>query len=421
MAVEASSPQSPQHHISAPDKLGPAEPFADPSRLGPRRYVTQAHARYDELVAAAEAYTWKLSPEHRTSLLIKPLDATRGHAHYFRAIYNALNIIQKLDLPGGTIVDAGAGPGWLAEQFLMIGYRVILLEPSQDMLDIAKQRIERACVKWDIDMLARAEFAKGTIEDLPPNLEGSGCAQAVVFYEAWHHVIDEQRAARNVMNLLAPGGRIAVLGEACWNPGDRNLEGPLDVEMATYGTLESPFTRGYMNHVLREAGFTEIDFLHSLNGFFSASDGRKTIEDVVGDGHERGWNTCIARRPRAPSAGELDPDVTHARLHLEQAAASGPGMIRVSIRAENTGQTTWRARAERDHGLVTMGMMGTLASGAGEVELMARGTLDRDVAPGESVIITAEFPLRDAKAPYHVNLVAEGSFWFRERIRVQLP
>lgn len=398
-----------------PDETGSA-PFE-----GERRYVTEAHGRYRELVAAAEAYTWKLTPEHRTSLLLKPLDATRGHAHHLRALYNALNIIQKLDLPGGsTIVDAGAGPGWLAEQFLMIGYRVILLEPSQDMLDIAKRRIERAAVKWDIDMLARAEFAKGTMEDLPAHLEGSAIADAVIYYEAWHHVIDERRAARNTWNLLAPGGRMAVLGESRWYPGDRALEAQLDTEMATYGTLESPFTRDYLTHVLREAGFVEIDFLHALNGFFSASEGRKTIEDVVGDGHERGWNTCLARRPRGRRTDELDHAATSARLAVLDAREVAPGMIRVTLRAENTGQTTWRARAEREHGLVTLGMHGTLASGAGEVELMARGALSRDVAPGESLLVSGEFPLRDAQAPFHANLVAEGSFWFSGRVEVRL-
>jgi SAM-dependent methyltransferase len=399
----------------------PPAPTATPGFTGPRRYVTAAHGRYDELVAAAEAYTWKIPPEHRTSLLLKPLDATRGHVHYFRAIYNALNIIQKLDLPGGTIVDAGAGPGWLAEQFLMIGYRVILLEPSQDMLDIAKRRIERASAKWDIDMLARAEFVRGTMESLPPELEGSGRAQAVVFYEAWHHVIDEAKAARNVFGLLAPGGQMAVLGESRWNPGDRALEDELDAEMARYGTLESPFTRDYLTHLLRETGFVEIDFLHSLNGFFSAGDGGKTIEDVVRDGHERGWNTCVARRPRALRPGALDPDSTGARFTVIEATESSPGTLRVTLQAENTGETIWRAHAEREEGLVTMGATGTLPSGAGDVELMARGALERDVAPGESLRITGEFPLADRRPPYHASLVAEGSFWFRERIRLPFP
>lgn len=397
------------------------EPPAPPPFEGPRRYVTAAHARYPELVAAAEAYTWNIPPEHRAGLLLKPLDAARGHVHYFRAIYNALNIIQKLDLPGGTIVDAGAGPGWLAEQFLMIGYRVILLEPSQDMLDIARERIARASTKWDIDMLARAQFVKGTIEDLPAELEGSASAQAVVFHEAWHHVIDEHRAARNVFGLLAPGGRMAVLGESRWNPGDRALEDQLDAEMASYGTLESPFTRDYMIHVLREAGFVEIDFLHTLNGFFSAADGRKTIEDVVGDGHERGWNTCLARRPQDLRPGELDPRLTQARFEVAEVARSGPGLVRIAIRAENTGQTLWRAEAKRGAGLVTLGVIGTPPSGEGEQELMSRGRLTRDVAPGESLVITGEFPLANSRAPYHASLVAEGSFWFRERIRVPLP
>ncbi|MBX9751483.1 MAG: methyltransferase domain-containing protein [Roseococcus sp.] len=405
--------------LIGPGKAAPASD-APPGFTGPRRYVTTAHARYQDLVAAAEAYTWNIPPEHRTGLLLKPLDAARGHVHYLRAIYNALNIIQKLDLPGGTILDAGAGPGWLAEQFLMIGYRVILLEPSQDMLDIARQRIERASVKWEIDMLARAEFVKGTIEDLPPALEGSASVQAVVFHEAWHHVIDEHRAARNVFGLLAPGGQMAVLGESRWNPGDRALEDLLDAEMASYGTLESPFTRDYMIHVLREAGFVEIDFLHALNGFFPAADGTRTVEEVVGDGHERGWNTCLARRPRALRPGELDPDRTHARFEVVQVARIGAGMVRISLRAENTGQTLWRAGAGRGEGLVTMGVIGTHPSGEGEQELMSRGQLERDVAPGESLVITGEFPLADSRAPYHASLVAEGSFWFRERIRVPL-
>jgi SAM-dependent methyltransferase len=398
-----------------------AQPEGSAPFHGERRYVTTAHARYGELVAAAEAYTWKIPPEHRSGLLLKPLDAARGHVHYLRAIYNALNIIQKLDLPGGTIVDAGAGPGWLAEQFLMIGYRVILLEPSQDMLDIARQRIARASVKWEIDMLARAQFVKGTIEDLPPELEDSASVQAVIFHEAWHHVIDEHRAARNVFGLLAPGGQMAVLGESRWNPGDRALEDQLDAEMASYGTLESPFTRDYMIHVLREAGFAEIDFLHMLNGFFSAADGPRTLEALVGDGHERGWNTCLAHRPLQLRPGELDPRRTQARFEVTQVARLEPGLMRLSLRAQNTGQTTWRAAAGRGEGLVTLGAIGTPASGEGEQELMSRGTLERDVAPGEALLITGEFPLADSRAPYHASLVAEGSFWFRERIRVTLP
>lgn len=399
----------------------PSAPKPEPGFTGPRRYVGATEGRYAELVAAAEAYTWKIPPEHRESLLLKPLDATRGHAHYFRAIYNALNIIQKLDLPGGTIVDAGAGPGWLSEQFLMIGYRVILLEPSQDMLDIAKRRIERASAKWEIDMLARAEFVRGTMEALPPELEGSGRADAVVFYEAWHHVIDEAKAARNVLGLLAPGGQMAVLGESRWNPGDRALEAELDAEMERYGTLESPFARDYLTHLLQETGFTEIQFLHSVNGFFPADQGQRTIAEAAGDGHERGWNTCLARRPRALRPGGLDPERSSAHFTVIAASEVRPGTLRVVLRAENTGQTTWRAQAEREEGLVTMGALGSLASGAGEMELMARGTLERDVAPGESLVITGEFPLGDRQPPYHASLVAEGAFWFRERIRLPFP
>ena len=243
----------------------------------------------------------------------------------------------------------------------------------------------------------------------------------MVFYEAWHHVIDEAKAARNVFGLLAPGGQMAVLGESRWNPGDHALEAELDAEMERYGTLESPFARDYLAHLLRETGFTEIQFLHSVNGFFPADQGQRTIAEAAGDGHERGWNTCLARRPRALRPGGLDPDLTSARLTVIEASEARPGTLRVALRAENTGQTIWRAEAEREEGLVTMGAVGSLASGAGEMELMSRGRLERDVAPGESLVITGEFPLGDRQPPYHASLVAEGAFWFRERVRLPFP
>ena len=388
--------------------------------IGHKRFITESNARYQELLNAAEQYTYRLPKEVRTGLLLKPLDAANHHVHYLRAIYGVLNVINKLHLPGGsTIVDAGAGPGWLAEQLLLLGYRVILLEPSQDMLDIARLRIERAATKWEIDLLARAEFVQATVEHLPSHLDSSGSCQAVLFHEAWHHVIDEERAARNVYSLLAPGGQMAVLTEGRWIPGDRNLETLLEQEMEVYGTLESPFTRDYMHFVLESAGFTEVNFYHAINGLFRADEGKLTIEEVAAEGHEKGWNNCIARRPKEhPHA--LNPLMCNATLMLQSKRHLDEDRVSVTVNAVNTGTMIWRANAERDEGLVTLGMMGTRPAGTGEKEVNGRGRLPNDVKPGETVSVTAEFRLSGAAAPFAVSLVAEGTFWFTERLVIEI-
>lgn len=388
---------------------------------GASRFVPSVSKRYQELLAAAENYTYQLPEEVRDGLLLKPLDAGNHHVHYLRAIYSALNVLNKLQLKAGsTVVDAGAGPGWLAEQFLILGYRVILLEPSGDMLDIARLRIERAEVKWKMNLMPRAEFVQASIEHLPPHLVNSSSADAVLFHEAWHHVIDEARAARNVFELLVPGGQMAVLTEGRWYPGDRALEVLLEKEMADYGTLESPFTREYMQFVLAQAGFEEIHYYHAVNGLFRVDEGRLTIEDVAGDGHEKGWNNCIARRPRQRDAESLDPATSSVVLAGPITASHGSDGLDLRVVVTNTGAATWRARAERGKGLVTLGVRGMNGSGHGQRELGGRGELARDVVPGETVVIEGVFRVGDAIGPFTASLVAEGSFWFAEEFSLHL-
>ncbi|WPB87635.1 hypothetical protein [Sediminicoccus rosea] len=52
---------------------------------------------------------------------------------------------------------------------------------------------------------------------------------------------------------------------------------------------------------------------------------------------------------------------------------------------------------------------------------MARSTLRQDVAPGESLRIAGAFPWATAGRPTTRARWPEGSFWFRERIRLPFP
>lgn len=55
--------------------------------------------------------------------------------------------------------------------------------------------------------------------------------------------------------------------EGAWQPGARAMEQALIAEMASFGTLENPFTQAYLDEVLKTAGFVEIRRYGGVNGF----------------------------------------------------------------------------------------------------------------------------------------------------------
>jgi SAM-dependent methyltransferase len=124
---------------------------------------------------------------------------------------------------------------------------------------------------------------------------------AVLFHEALHHVVDERLTLSETLRVLKPGGVLGVC-EWAWSPGDADLESKLEEEMREFGTLESPFTREYLDHVLDATGFVDIRRYHAVNGLFPEEDGARTLESVT-DAHALSTNTLTARRPAAPIGG----------------------------------------------------------------------------------------------------------------------
>jgi hypothetical protein len=51
-------------------------------------------------------------------------------------------------------------------------------------------------------------------------------------------------------------------------------------EMDRFGTLESPFTHSYLQHVLEAAGFVDITRHHGVNGFIPVERGNATVLEV---------------------------------------------------------------------------------------------------------------------------------------------
>ena len=98
--------------------------------------------------------------------------------------------------PGDTVVDVGAGTGFLTEAASKAAGKAIALDLSKSMTDEA------------IDKLAdrNVEFKIGSVERIPL---GDSSVDAVVGNMFLHHCPDPERAIREMTRVLRPGGRIA--------------------------------------------------------------------------------------------------------------------------------------------------------------------------------------------------------------------
>jgi 2-polyprenyl-3-methyl-5-hydroxy-6-metoxy-1,4-benzoquinol methylase len=110
-------------------------------------------------------------------------------------------LVEFADLPPeSSILDAGCGPGLVAEAFLSAGHSVHGLDLSPEMI----ARAERRCARFG----ARATFANASLYEH----HASNPYDATVSRYVLHHVADALAFVRHQVNLLRPGG-ILILSD----------------------------------------------------------------------------------------------------------------------------------------------------------------------------------------------------------------
>jgi SAM-dependent methyltransferase len=263
---------------------------------GPRRFV-DANARFAEFKQGAELYPSRLTEHDALGLWQKPLDWSPGHPSFLGGMTQLLNALQAMGLePGSTIVEVGSGAGWATEWLAGLTYGVICIEPSEDLIEVAKQRVSGFLaahrmsflmnnVTWQATTLEEAAIADKT-------------ADAVLFFESFHHIIDESRAAASAHRILKDDGVLCIIGDSNWIPGNPDQEESWKAEMAAFGTLESPFTDKYLTHVLKEAGFAEVRRYHAVNTLVPVERDAEPVRDFV-TMHATHNNLFLARKVEA--------------------------------------------------------------------------------------------------------------------------
>ena len=95
--------------------------------------------------------------------------------------------------PGHSLLDVGGGTGQIAEQMAGFVGRACVLEPSSGML--AQGLRKRLCL------------VQGVAERLP---FPSASIDRILMVDAFHHLLDQGRAVRELTRVLAPGGRLVI-------------------------------------------------------------------------------------------------------------------------------------------------------------------------------------------------------------------
>lgn len=108
------------------------------------------------------------------------------------AVLNAAKI-----QPSDTVLDVGAGTGFLTESAAKIAQNVIALDFSEAMMGEARTKLRGRNV----------EFKIGNVEHI---ILPDGSVNAVIGNMILHHCLDPEAAIRDMARVLAPGGRLAL-------------------------------------------------------------------------------------------------------------------------------------------------------------------------------------------------------------------
>lgn len=387
-------------------------PEAKAKPLRHRRFLSGRAGEGSRFLEAAREYVANKSGGELAWLYQKPYDRSPGNPTFFTEMYQVLNLLQAMAIrPYGRVLEVGSGPGWVTEILALLGYNVDAIEPTRDMIDIAQRRIACAFECYKLSGPPEVRFHEATLEDCSLPDESF---DAVLFHEALHHVVDEEKGLARCFQLLRPGGVLGV-SEWAWIPGDRQLEEQLEEEIARFGTLESPYTQEYLDHLLTRHGFVQVQRYHAVNGLFRREDGRRTLEEAA-QIPAGASNNLTARKPGGLFATSADFDKkTLAKITILDYLMTGDA-VKAVVALTNTGETSWLAGGSAP-GSVNIALRSGTPGEPGFLEAEPRQRLPEMVPPGKSITSTLEYTLpagcRDRR--WEVDLVSERLFWFSMR------
>lgn len=378
-----------------------------------KRFLTDRPRDYESWIEEAKEYVGRFDEEQNTYMYLRPFGGDNYKASYFSLMYNLLNLLEKMNIKQNSrILEVGSGPGWVTEILMGLGYIVDCLEPSADFIKVAKNRIESYAKHLKFRESSNVNFYCETLEQcsLPDSTY-----DAILFFDSLHHVVDERAGLEQCFRLLRHGGCLAI-SEGAWSNGNEELEEYLNDEIRRFGTFESPFTIEYLDYLLNDQGFVQMERYYQVNGLFPVYCANQTLSQVASLSAESS-NTVITYKPYKNGSTADNPfEHTLAEINLVAKETNHlKGTARLSVTICNKGNTVWINKISQK-GYVTLAFyQGDLKKG--DFIEMPRVPLPKPICPGEEVVLNVNYkiPECNSKVPWHFDLINEGYYWFSTR------
>lgn len=321
---------------------------------------------------------------------------------------------------GMTVLDFGAGTGWLTRRLCQMGVFGVGVDPSKRALELARQFED---LELPGPLQTRARFLHYDGKRLPLD---DASVDRVVCFDAFHHVPNQRDVVFEFFRVLVDGG---VVGMS--EPGDNHAYSEMSqYEMRKYNVLENNVDAGVLAGFAREAGFSEfwsvpvLDHAIPIRPHAQAAfrSGRPPLRALwrIFKGLEQTYRnrSVIFFRKGAPRP---DSRRAHGLAH-ETSFVSPPRTVRsgqpisLSFRTRNVGSSTWLAANERELGVVKIGLQLRSAPDGRSDPDFSRIAIERDIAPGEESIVQSQSFVLTEPGEYilSVDLVSEHVCWLEQ-------
>jgi SAM-dependent methyltransferase len=386
-----------------------ATPAPDP---GPRDAPEASGAEVEAWNKAAEDYFASLTTwDHH---LAKPFSQPEETPTLLASVAVLLQALRLT--PGMTVLEFGAGSGWLSRFLTQMGCHVVLLDVSATALAIAREHYRRQPL---IGEPPEPEFLAfdGRRIDLP-----DGAVDRIVCFDAFHHAPNPRAVIAEFARVLKPGG-IAGFVE----PGPRHAEAPRSqFESHTYGVVERDVDVHDVWRAARASGFADLRMcvFHAPPYHVSLPE----YEEIVAGGPAGGgWldsTRTFLRHVRSfylikEGAARVDSRGAAGLACEIRAASAGREGQRIAIDATvtNTGAALWLPWGTTPGG-VGLGAHLYDASGAllsFDFHVEPLTTPPREIAPGETVHCRVVLPpLPPGTHRVELDCVASQVTWFAQ-------
>ena len=150
------------------------------------------------------------------------------------------NVLPLLELkPCDVVLDIGAGYAWTSEWLMKMGFTVIGVDICRTYLDIGLKRMKGQAPHMIV----------ADVENLPLK---AGCLNAILCFDAFHHVYDRKKAMKHFWRVLKNGGNV-ILAE----PGSEHESAePAQEVMEKYGILEKGMSLDDLKSYCLGSGFS---------------------------------------------------------------------------------------------------------------------------------------------------------------------